>query len=159
MRDRDDGARVIAQVLFQPCDRLGIQVVGGLVEQQQVGLSQQSRHRATRRRSPPESLVTSASAGGQRSASMAILKRGVEVPAVHGVDVLLYPRELVGRLVGVVHRELVEAVQQRADLGDAILDVALDVLGLVEMGSCSRMPTVALGASWAWPSNSVSTRP
>ena len=39
--DRDDGAGVLGQVLLQPEHALGVEVVGRLVEQQQVGLLQQ----------------------------------------------------------------------------------------------------------------------
>ena len=39
--DGDDGAGVLLQVLLQPLHALGVEVVGGLVEQQQVGLLQQ----------------------------------------------------------------------------------------------------------------------
>ncbi len=37
MGDRDDGARKAQQELLEPVDALGIEVVGGLVEQQHVG--------------------------------------------------------------------------------------------------------------------------
>src|SRR5690606_24936164 len=45
-----DGARVGLEVTLQPLHRLRVQVVGGLVEQEQVGLLQQQlaeRHAAT----------------------------------------------------------------------------------------------------------------
>ena len=41
MGNRDDGTLVGLQVLLQPEHGLCVQVVGGLVEQQQVGLLQQ----------------------------------------------------------------------------------------------------------------------
>ncbi len=41
MGDRDDGAGEVLQELLQPFDRLGVEVVGRLVEQQHVGLGQQ----------------------------------------------------------------------------------------------------------------------
>ena len=69
--DRDDRALVLGQVALEPGDRLGVEVVRRLVEEQQVGRASSRRHSATRRRSPPESLATSASAGGRRSASIA----------------------------------------------------------------------------------------
>ena len=156
--DRHDGALVVAQVLLEPRHRLGVEVVGRLVEQQQVGLAQQQ---------PAQRDAAALAAGqlgdvrvGRRAAQRVhrVLERGVEVPAVDRVDLLLHAAELVGGLVGVVHRQLVEAVEQRPDLGDAVLDVALDVLGGVELRAPARaVPTVALGASWAWPSNSVSS--
>lgn len=39
--DGDDGAGVALEVLLEPEDGLGVEVVGGLVEQQQVGLLQE----------------------------------------------------------------------------------------------------------------------
>ena len=41
--------------------------------------------------------------------------------------------ELLGGLLGVVRGQLVEAVEQRLRLGDAVLDVAAHVLALVEL--------------------------
>src|SRR5919108_734435 len=61
-----------------------------------------------------------------------VLDVGVEVPRVGGVDAGLQRGELVGGLVGVAGGQLVEAVEERARGGDAVLDVASDVLGLVE---------------------------
>ena len=39
--DGDDGARVVLEDALEPRDRFGIEVVGGLVEQQEVGPRQQ----------------------------------------------------------------------------------------------------------------------
>ena len=39
--DRDDGARVLLEEALQPVDRLGVEVVGRLVEQQQVGVAEE----------------------------------------------------------------------------------------------------------------------
>ena len=47
--DRDDGARVLLEEALQPLDRLGVEVVGRLVEQEQVGVLEQQpaeRHAA-----------------------------------------------------------------------------------------------------------------
>ena len=132
--DRDDRAAVVAQVLLEPRHRLGVEVVGRLVEQQQVGLAQQQPAQRD-----PAALAAGElrDVGVRRWAAQRVhrdLERRVEVPAVDGVDLLLDAGELVGGLVAVVHRQLVEAVEQRADLGDPVLDVALDVLGRVELG-------------------------
>ena len=37
MRDRHDRARILVEMVLQPGDRLGVKMVGRLVEQQQVG--------------------------------------------------------------------------------------------------------------------------
>ena len=42
----------------------------------------------------------------------------------------------------IVHGQLVESVEQRERVGDAVADVAEHVLGLVEFGSCSSRPTL-----------------
>ena len=39
--DRDDGALVLLEVALEPRDRLGVEVVGRLVEEQQVGRREQ----------------------------------------------------------------------------------------------------------------------
>ena len=39
--DDQDGARIIAQMAFQPVHALGVEMVGRLVEQQQIGLVEQ----------------------------------------------------------------------------------------------------------------------
>ena len=41
MRDEDDGVRIGVQVLLEPVARLEIEMVGRLVEQQQVRLAEQ----------------------------------------------------------------------------------------------------------------------
>ena len=39
--DDEDGARIIAQMAFEPGHQFGVEVVGRLVEQQQLGLFEQ----------------------------------------------------------------------------------------------------------------------
>ena len=41
VRDQDEGVGIIFQILLQPVARFEIEVVGGLIEQQQIGLDQQ----------------------------------------------------------------------------------------------------------------------
>ncbi len=41
MGDQHHHALVLGQVVFQPLDGIGVQVVGGLVEEQDVGLTQE----------------------------------------------------------------------------------------------------------------------
>ena len=87
--DGDDRAGVVVQVVLEPGHRLGVEVVGRLVEQQQVGLAQQQ----------PAQRHAAALAAGQRGhvgvgrrAAQRVhrdLERRVEVPAVDGVDPLL----------------------------------------------------------------------
>ena len=49
MRHHDDGAGIVAQMVLEPGDALGIEMVGRLVEQENVGLGEQQlaeRHAA-----------------------------------------------------------------------------------------------------------------
>ena len=128
-----DCALVLGQVALEPADRLSVEMVGGLIEQQQVGLAQQQAGERD------AALLTTGELGYFRVAGRAaqgihgVLDRGLEVPAVGSVDLGLQLGELVGDLVGVVHRQLVEPLHHVADLAEAVHDVALDVLGLVEV--------------------------
>ena len=135
--DRDDGTRVLLQVLLEPEDGLGVQVVGGLVEQQQVGLLEQELAQGD-----PASLATGEAGDvrvGRRAAERVhrLLELAVEVPGVLVVDLLLELAHLLHELVGVVGRQLlgdlVVLVEQLLGLGDALLDVAEDRLVLVEL--------------------------
>jgi hypothetical protein len=70
---RHDGAGVVLQGALEPRDRLGVEVVGRFVEQEQIGFGEeQASQRATRRISPPDRLSTFQSPGGVRRASIAI---------------------------------------------------------------------------------------
>ena len=42
MRDRDKTARIVRKEGFKPRERVGVEVVGGLVEQKQIGLAAKS---------------------------------------------------------------------------------------------------------------------
>ena len=145
MGDGHDGALVLLEVALQPRDRLGVEVVGRLVEQQQVGGGEQQpaqRHAAAL---AAGELADVGVAGREAQRVHRRVELGVEVPGVGGVDLLLQAAELVGGLVGVVGGQLVEAVEQRADLGDALLDVAAHVLGLVEVGLLLEHPDGGAG--------------
>ena len=131
--DRDDRALVLLEVLLEPGHRLGVEVVRRLVEQQQVGRGEQQAAERDAAALTAGELGDVGVGGRQAQGVHRLVELRVEVPRVRGVDLLLDPRELVGGLVGVVRGELVEAVEQRAGLRDAVLDVAADVLGLVEL--------------------------
>ena len=56
MRDDQRGAFPLAQVAFQPLHRLDIQVIGGLVQDQQVGLGEQQPRQQGARALPAREL-------------------------------------------------------------------------------------------------------
>ncbi len=139
--DRDHGAGIFAEEAFEPRHALGVEVVGGFVEQQHVGLRQQQlaqrdapllaagqvRNRGIPRRQPQR-------VGGD-------VERAVEIPAVRRVDlrlqIALAFEQRVHLVVGHRLRELVgDRVvfgQQRLELRHAVLDVAAHVLAGVEL--------------------------
>jgi hypothetical protein len=159
MGDCQHGTGVRGEMLLQPLHALGVQVVGGLVEQQQVGLAQQQLAQGD-----PATLTT----GEHRDVGVAgraaqrvhrLFELGVEVPGVGVLDVLLEAAHLPHQLVGVVDRQLlgdlVVPVELDLDLAEPLLDIAEDGLLLGERrllledsdGVARRQKRVAVGRS------------
>ena len=138
--DGDDGALVGLQVPLEPGDGLGVEVVRRLVEEQEVGRREQE---------PAERDAAPLAAGERRDVAVALgeaervhraVERLVEAPRVGAVDPVLHLRLLgeerveVGVGLGERRGDRVEAVEQVAQLADAVLDVPADVLRGVELG-------------------------
>ena len=134
----DDRAGVLGEVALEPRDRLGVEVVRRLVEEEQVGRAEQQAAERDAAALAAGELRDVGVGGRQAQRVHRVLELRVEVPRVGRLDLVLDAGHLVGGLVAVVHRELVEPVEQRLRLGDAVLDVALDVLGLVELRAPAR---------------------
>ena len=141
VRDGDDRARVILQEPFEPGHRLGVEVVGRFVEQQQVGRQQQQ---AAQRDAAAFAARQRRDVGISRRAAQRVhreVEARIEVPRVGRVDAVLQLRLLVEHLVHLLGRHLlaelhvdgVVAFEQRLDLGDAFLDVAAHVLRGIEL--------------------------
>lgn len=129
--------KVLGEVLLQPVHRLGVEVVGGLVEEEQVGrLDEELAERDA-------ALLTTGEVGDGPVAGRAaervhgLLELGVEVPRVGVIEILLKLAHLFHERVGVVGRhelgDLVEALELAHDLGGAVLDVLKNRLRLVEL--------------------------
>ena len=140
MGDRDDRAGVVLEKPLEPGDRFGVEMVGRLVEQQQVGRLQQQ---------PAQRDAAAFAAGERRDLGVGRrqpqrvhreLEPRVEIPRVRRVDLVLDLRLLVEHLVHLVRRQifaelrvhLVVAREQRLGLGDAFLDVAEHGLRRIE---------------------------
>ena len=127
-------------MLLEPQHGLGIQVVGGFVQQQQVRLlEQQLAQRHTTALTTGEHLhIRVRRRAPQRVHGL--LELGVEIPRVGGVDLFLQLAHLfhqgveVGVRLGHLGGDLVEAVELGLDLADALLHVAQDGLVLVQRG-------------------------
>ena len=131
-----DRARVVGQVLLQPQDGLGVQVVGRLVEEQQVRLGKKQLgqghaaalttgevfYRSVRRRA------------AQRLHRL--LDLGVDLPRVRGVELLLqlahFFHELVAVVGGHLLGDLFEALLLFKDVAQALLDVFAHGLGIIQ---------------------------
>jgi hypothetical protein len=132
--DDQDGTGIFTQVMLQPVDAFSIQVVGRLVEQQQVRLAQKKlgqRHTAalTTRQFRHVRITGRAAQRIHR-----LLDLAVQIPQVLRVNLVLQGRHLVRRLVRIVHGELVVAVKNGLLFRNAFHDVAHHVLALVKLG-------------------------
>ena len=116
MGDDQDRAGIVAQMALEPVDGLGVEMVGRLVEQQQLGLFEQQAAERDAAALAARELVDVGVVGRAAQRVHRLLDLAVEVPQALGLDLVLQPRHLVGGLVGVVHRQLVVAVEQVAVL-------------------------------------------
>jgi hypothetical protein len=136
--DRHYRAGVGVQVLLQPGDALRVQVVGRLIQQQQVRLGQQQP--AQRHPAP----LAAGQHGHLRVRGRAsqrvhrLVDPAVQVPGVPVVQLLLQPAQLIQQVIGVVRghlrRDLVVPLDQGPGLSDALLDVAEHRPALVQGG-------------------------
>ena len=103
-------------MLLEPQHGLGVEVVGGLVEQQQVGLAQQQL--AQRDAAPLAAGQVRDRLVRRRAAQRVhrLLELGVDLPGVGVVELLLQLAHLLHELVGVIGGHL---------LGDLVVAVEL----------------------------------
>jgi hypothetical protein len=136
--DGHDRARVVAQEPLEPRHRLGIEMVGRLVEQQQVGAGQQEpaqRHPAAL---AAGQRVDVGLAGRQAQGVHGDVDGALQVPGAGrldlGLEVGLPGAELlvVGVGVGPAGHDLVVLGEQGGHLADAVHDVAGHVLGRIQ---------------------------
>ena len=133
MGDDQDGARIIAQMAFEPRHRLGVEVVGRLVEQQQLGLFEQQ---PAQRDAAPLAAGELRHLGLVRRAAQRVHRQidlGIEIPQPLGLDLVLQLGHLVGGLVGIIDGELVVAVDDRLLRRDALHDVVADRFRRIEL--------------------------
>ena len=139
MGDKDDVAGIIDEVLFEPLDAFGVEVVGRLVEQQDAGLFEQQ---PGQRDAPLLAAREVVDAGVARRAAQRVhgdLELVVERPAVDRVDLLLelahlgHQRVEIVAGVGHLRGDGVEPLEHVGDRANAVHDILLDSLGRVEL--------------------------
>ena len=136
--DGHDRAVVVAQEPLQPGHRLGVEVVGGLVQQQQIGPAQQQAAQGHPTTLTAREHVDRGVAGRDAQGVHGDLDRALEVPGAGRLDLaldlglLLAQLVVVGVGVGPAGQHLVVALEQLRRLAQAVHDVAQHVLGRVE---------------------------
>ncbi len=135
-----DGAVVILEEPLQPCHRLGVQMVGGLVQQQHVRMFQQQ---------PAERHPPPFAAGQRRHVGIAgrtaqrvhrHLQGPLQLPSADGVDLLLqiallrqqHVHLVVVEGLGEPEADGVELVDQSLGRAEGLQDVLLDGLGGIQ---------------------------
>ena len=141
MGDRDDGAGESLEVVLEPLHRLRIEMVGGLVEQQHVGLLEQHLaecHAPALTAGQPGHVRVG---GRQPEGVHRDLELPLQLPRAPGVDLVLEAGLLVDQFLHLVvvgdgsesGVHLFEAAQQVAGVLDPLLHVATNVQLLVEL--------------------------
>ena len=145
VRDGDDGAGVVREEALEPRDRLGVEVVRRLVEQQQVGRGEQQ---PAERDAPPLAAGERRRRRGRRRAGAARPSRGRaarrgsrrrggrSAPAPSPCSASSASKSASGS-ANAAEISLKRSSRSRSG-ADAVLDVAAHVLGRVELGLLLR---------------------
>jgi len=103
--DEYDRARIVGQKALEPGDRLDVQVIGRLVEQEHVGLCDQGTGEQDAA-APAAGQGIQNSVGGQSQASEDEFNSLLEAPAVPFLEFVLQPAQTVQQRGGAVHSHL-----------------------------------------------------
>ena len=153
MRHRDDGGRIVLEIFLEPGDRLGVEMVGRLVEQQHVGRGQQQPAQRDAALLAARQLVDDRFPRRQAQRVRGDLELALELPAAGGVDGVLQLGLLLEQLVHlvVVHRlgelvaDLVEARDLREGAAEAFHHDAAHVLVRIELGLLRQVADLDAG--------------
>ena len=145
MRDEQQRAGELAQVVLQPADRVDVEVVRRLVEQEQIGLGDERL--AEERASPPAAgQLAERTIGRQRQPRHDGLDTLLEPPSIALLELVLevaQPLEL-GMAVGDLSRHVVILRDERAELaqagGDFVEDRAIRRAGDVLIETRDAQP-------------------
>ena len=159
MRDGDDGARIFVQEVFQPGDRLGVEVVGRFVEQQHIRLRQQQpaqRHAALLAARQRADLRIPRR---QPQRVRGDLELALQFPAADRVDPVLQLRlvvhqlrhRVVGQGLGEAVADRIKPVEQVLDVADPLADDLAHGLRLVQLRFLRQVADLdaGLGAGFA----------
>ena len=140
--DHQHRAGIFLEVVLEPLDAFGVEVVGRLVEQQDRGLLDQQPGQRDAALLAARQVLDRPVARRAAQRFHRDLELVVERPAVDRVDLvlqlahLLHQRVEIGVVLGIAHlrRAGVEAIDHVGDFARAVLDVLEHGLGRVELG-------------------------
>ncbi len=133
MGDDENGAGIIAQMAFEPCHRLGVEVVGRLVEQEKFGRFEQ---KPAQRDAAPLAAGEFCDVGLIEWAAQRVhrlIDLGIEIPQPLGLDLVLELGHFVGGCVGIIGGKLVVAIENRLLRRQAFHDVVADRFRRIEL--------------------------
>ena len=128
-----DRAGIVAQMAFQPRHRLGVEMVGRFVQQQELRLVEQQLAQRDAAALAARKLCHVGIVGRAAQRVHRLVDLAVEIPEPCGLDLVLQLGHLVGGLFRIVHRQFVVAIEDGLLLGDALHDVLADRLGSIEL--------------------------
>ena len=138
--DDQDRARIALEVAFEPGDGLGVEVIGRLVEQQQVGRFEQEPAQRDAPLLAARELVDFRVVGRAAQRVHRLVDLGIQVPQALRLDLVLEPRHLVGGLVRIVHGELVVAREHGALRAHPLHHVLAHAFCRVELRLLRQVP-------------------
>ncbi len=119
MGDDQDRAGIVAQMAFEPGHRLGVEMVGRLVQQQQFRLVEQQLAQRDAAALAAGEFRHIGIVGRTTQRIHRLVDLAVEIPQALGLDLVLQFGHLVGGFFGIVHRQFVVAIEDRLLLGHA----------------------------------------
>ncbi len=134
MGDRDHGPLILFEVLLQPAHRLRVEVVGGLIQKQEVRLLQQGPGQGHASLFAAGEVLDGRVARGGPDGPHEDLGHPVQLPAIAGLDLVQKPALLGDQaihLVGILDlaealRDLLVTRQQGHDVGGSLAHVLQD---------------------------------
>ncbi len=133
MGDDQDRPRIVAQVTFEPGRGLGIEVIGRLVEQQQIGLLEQQPAQRDAAAFAARKLLDFGIIRRAAQRIHRLVDLGIEIPEPLGFDLVLQLRHFVRGFVGIVHGEFVVAFEDRLRRRHTFHDVLAYRLAGIEL--------------------------
>ena len=113
-------------------DRLRVEMVGRLVEEQKLRLFEKQLAERDAAALAAGKFADRRIAGRTAERVHCLIDPRIEIPKVLGLDLVLQSGHFIGGLVGIVHRELIVPVEDRLFAGDALNHIAARIEAFVE---------------------------